>query len=113
MKKKDLCCIARNAYLETSECRLNYCKAWYYIDKHTNAVALRSYSSIVAVCWNGIVWEFDSYSNTTTQHVWKFAKLMGAPVVSLYRTSGMSKRDYLRHSACDWQDVIQAASEGL
>ena len=106
MKKRDLCFIASNVYLETSARRLNYCNAWYYIGKHTNAVALRSYSSIVAVYWNGIVWEFDRWSNTTTQHVRKFAHLYGAPVVSLYRTSRMGKNEFDRHMACDWADII-------
>lgn len=95
----------RNRYTD-SEYRLNHCQAWYYTDEDFNAVALRSYRSIVAVYWAGVVWELDRWSNTTTQHVRKFARLMDAPVVSLYRRSGMSKRDFEKHMACDWSDVI-------
>ena len=102
-------CVAyvRNRYTD-SEYRLNSCQAWYFIDEDLNAVALRSYRSIVAVYWAGVVWEFSRYSNTTTQHVRKFARLMDAPVVSLYRRSGMSKHEYEKHMACDWSDVIDA-----
>ena len=113
MTKTELSRITRAAYVRNhytdSEHRLNRCQAWYYTDEDLNAVALRSYRSIVAVYWAGVVWEFSRYSNTTTQHVRKFARLMDAPVVSLYCRSGMSKRDYEAHTACDWQDVIDAA----
>ena len=97
----------RNRYTDC-EHRLNRCQAWYYTDEDLNAVALRSYRSIVAVYWSGVVWEFSRYSNTTTKHIRKFARLMDAPVVSLYRRSGMSKRDDEKHMACDWSDVIDA-----
>ena len=99
----------RNRYTE-SEHRLNYCKAWYYTDEDLNAVALRSYRSIVALYWGGVVWEFDRLSNTTTQHVRKFARLMDAPVVSLYRRSGMRLSDFWLHENCDWSDVIDAVA---
>ena len=112
MTKTELSRITSAAYVRNrytkSEHRLNYCKAWYYTDEDLNAVALRSYRSIVAVYWAGAVWEFDRWSNTTTQHVRKFARFMDAPVVSLYRRSGMSKRDYDAHENCDWSDVIDA-----
>lgn len=88
--------------------RLLTCKAWWIEDIESGAVALMSYSTLVAVYWNGTVWEFSRYSNTTTQHVHKFAHFMNAPVISLYRRSGMSKRDYEKHMACDWSDVIDA-----
>ena len=102
-------CVAyvRNRYTD-SEHRLNRCQAWYYEDKDLNAVALRSYHSLVAVYWHGTVWELGRWSNTTSKHVRKFARLMNAPVVSLYRRSGMTKRDYDAHTACDWSDVIDA-----
>lgn len=108
MTKTELCYIAGNAYMSNTARRLNRCKSWYYIDRHLNAVALRSYNSIVAVCWKGIVWEFDRWSATTTSHVRKFAHLYGAPVVSLYRTSHMGIREFERHTACDWSDLITA-----
>ena len=110
MTKTELSRITRTAYVRNryteSEQRLNRCQAWYYTDKDLNAVALRSYRSIVAVYWAGAVWEFDRWSNTTTQHVRKFARLMDAPVVSLYRRTGMSKHDFERHEYFDWKDVI-------
>ena len=112
MTKTELSHITRAAYVRNmytdSEHRLNRCQAWYYTDEDLNAVALRSYRSIVALYWGGVVWEFDRWSSTTTQHVRKFASLMDAPVVSLYSRSGMSKRDYDAHMACDWSDVIDA-----
>ena len=112
MTKTELYRIAQSAYERNYaqyERRLYHCKAWYCEDVDLQAVALRSYNTGVAVYYRGVVWEFSRYSNTTTQHVRKFAHLMDAPVVSLYRRSGMSKRDYEAHTACDWQDVIDAA----
>lgn len=100
-------------YADKRRYRLNHCNAVYAISNAAGTAVLYSYGTLCAVCWRGIVWEFDRWSNTTTQHVRKFARLMGAPVVSLYRVSGMSKRDYERHSACDWKDVIAAATENL
>ena len=112
MTKTELSRITRAAYVRNrytySEHRLNRCKAWYYEDEDLNAVALRSYRSIVAVYWAGVVWEFDRWLSTTTQHVRKFAHFMDAPVVSLYRFSGMSKSDFERHENCDWKDVIDS-----
>ena len=112
MTKTELSRITRAAYVRNrytgSEHRLNRCQAWYYTDEDLNAVALRSYRSIVAVYWAGAVWEFDRWSSTTSKHVHKFARFMDAPVVSLYRRSGMSKRDFERHENCDWSDVIDA-----
>ena len=90
--------------------RLLNCKAWWIEDIKSVAVALMSYRTLVAVYWHGTVWEFSRYSNTTTQHVRKFAHLMNAPVVSLYRRSGMSKRDYDAHENCDWKDVIDSVA---
>lgn len=88
--------------------RLLTCNAWWVEDIESGAAALVSYHTLVAVYWAGVVWEFDRWSNTTTQHVRKFASFMDAPVVSLYRRSGMSKRDFEKHTACDWSDVIDA-----
>lgn len=86
--------------------RLNRCQAYYWESIEKQAAVLVSYKTACAVYWRGIVWEFDRWSNTTTQHVRKFARFMDAPVVSLYRCSGMSKRDFERHENCDWLDVI-------
>ena len=114
MTKTELSRITRAAYVRNryteSEHRLNRCQAWYYKDEDLNAVALRSYRSIVAVYWAGTVWEFDRWSSTTTQHVRKFARLMEAPVISLYCHSRMSNRDYELHENCDWRDVIDSVA---
>lgn len=88
--------------------RLLTCKAWWVEDIESGAAALVSYRTLVAVYYRGVVWEFSYYSKTTSKHVHKFARFMDAPVVSLYRRSGMSKRDYEAHTARDWQDVIDA-----
>ena len=95
-------------YADVRRYRLNSCKAEWAGSRKAQMAALYSYGTLCAVYWRGVVWEFDRWSNTTTQHVRKFARLMDATVVSLYRRSGMSKRDYEKHMACDWSDVIDA-----
>ena len=86
--------------------RLYSCKAEWLESRVAQTAVLYSYGTLCAMYWRGVVWEFSYYSNTTTKHVRKFARLMDAPVVSLYRCSCMSKRDYDAHTACDWSDVI-------
>lgn len=112
MTKTELYEKARNAYIRNrytdGEHRLNRCKACYYVDEDLQAVALVSYHSLVAVHWRGVVWEFNRWSNTTTQHVRKFAHLMDAPVVPLYHHSRMSMSDFWLHESQGWQDVIGA-----
>ena len=114
MTKTELSRITRAAYVRNrytdSEHRLNHCQAWYYTDEDLNAVALRSYRSIVAVYWAGVVWEFDRWSSTTTQHVRKFANIMDAPVISLYRHSRMKLSDFWLHENYDWKDVIDSVA---
>ena len=88
--------------------RLLTCNARWIEDIDTGAAALMSYRTLVAVYYRGVVWEFSRYSNTTTQHVRKFARLMNAPVISLYRRSGMRLSDFWLHENCDWKDVIDA-----
>ena len=112
MTKNELCKIAYSAYdcnrYTDSEHRLNSCKAWYYTDDDLQAVALRSYNSIVAVYWHGTVFELGRWSNTTTKHVRKFARLMNAPVISLYRHSGMRLSEFWLHESYDWSDIINS-----
>lgn len=100
-------------YADVRMHRLNRCNAEWAISNTAGTAVLYSYGTLCAICWKGIVWEFDRWSATTTSHVRKFARLMGAPVVSLYKTSHMSKREYVEHDSCDWMDVIAAAFEGL
>ena len=93
-------------YADIRRNRLYSCKAEWLESRVAQTAVLYSYGTLCAMYWRGTVWEFARYSNTTTQHVRKFARLMDAPVISLYRRSGMSKRDYDAHTACDWEDVI-------
>ena len=63
--------------------RLNMCQAWIY--QATNGkVYLKSYDTIVAVIINtahgNICVANGTYSPTTVQHIYKFAKKYGAPV---------------------------------
>lgn len=95
-------------YADIRKHRLYSCKAEWAESLLAQTAVLYSYGTLCAVYWRGVVWEFSRYSNTTTQHVRKFARLMDAHVVSLYRRSGMSKRDFEAHTACDWSDVIDA-----
>lgn len=110
MNKKELYNRALNAwyYPGLKKCSLNRCKAEWKEDVCTGFAMLHSYGTLCAVYWHGVVWEFDRWSTTTSQHVRKWAKFFGAPVVSLYRTSRMSKREFERHIACDWSDLIDA-----
>lgn len=98
----------KDFYADIRRHRLYSCKAEWAESQKAQTVVLYSYGTLCAMYWRGTVWEFSRYSNTTTQHVRKFARLMDAPVISLYRRSGMSKRDYAAHMACDWSDVIDA-----
>lgn len=93
-------------YADIRRHRLYRCNAEWVESQKAQTAVLFSYGTLCAVYWKGVVWEFSRYSNTTTQHVRKFARFMDAPVVSLYRRSGMSKRCYEKHTACDWSDVI-------
>lgn len=97
-------------YADIRRHRLYSCKAEWAESRVAQTAVLYSYGTLCAMYWRGTVWEFDRWSNTTTQHVRKFASLMNAPVVSLYRRSGMSKRDFERHEECDWKDVIDSVA---
>lgn len=95
-------------YADIRRHRLYSCKAEWAESLVAQTAVLYSYGTLCAVYWNGVVWEFDRWSSTTTQHVRKFAHLMNAPKVSLYRHSRMSKRDFEKHTGCDWSDVIDS-----
>lgn len=88
--------------------RLLKCNARIVSSESVGAKLLISYRTPVALLLDGIVYEGRHCSNTTTSHVRKFAHLYGAPVVSLYRTSRMGIREFERHTACDWADIITA-----
>ena len=86
--------------------RLLTCNARIVSRESVGAKLLISYQTPVALMLDGVVYEGRRCSNTTSSHVRKFARLYGAPVVSLYRTSSMGKREFDRHKACDWADMI-------
>lgn len=57
------------------QCKQLYsCKAWIFTPDNSDFIILQSYTTIVAAfqCTTGILWVFDRYSNTTSQHVAKF-----------------------------------------
>lgn len=95
-------------YADIRKHRLYSCKAEWIESRVAQTAVLYSYGTMCAVYWRGVVWEFTRYSNTTTQHVRKFARLMDAPVISLYRHSRMKLSDFWLHEMCDWSDVIDA-----
>lgn len=109
MTRTDLYALAIDAYKRNWHHdgeRLNRCKAWVYRDKYLQVVILVSRSSVAAVYWRGIVWKFNRTSSTTTKHIFKFARLLEAPVVPLYGHSRMAISDYNVCVASDWEDFI-------
>lgn len=88
--------------------RLLTCNARIVSSDDVGAKLLISYQTPVAVLLDGVVYEGRRCSATTSAHVRKFARLYGAPVVSLYKTSRMGKREFDQHTACDWSDLITA-----
>lgn len=88
--------------------RLLTCNARIISSESVGAKLLISYQTPVALLLDGVVYEGRRCSNTTSSHVRKFAHLYAAPVVSLYRTSRMGIREFEKHKACDWSDLITA-----
>lgn len=95
---------------------LYHCSADYreiYINGKCYTV-LRSYSTLVALYSprTGTVYEFDYYSATTTQHVYKFAKLMQADrITRLHKNStGTIEVNFYEHdfkpTKQEWQNVL-------
>lgn len=98
---------------------LNKCQAYIY-DRGNGEYVLRSYNTIVATAKHVegkiVIYVFDYYSNTTnTTHIPKFRewlrsryKLHYTDVIKLplYRTSGMSKREFESLSYDNWESVI-------
>lgn len=99
--------------------RLYYCKAWIIHPDFSDFVILQSYSTIVAAYQfsTGILWVFDHYSNTTSQHVAKFRNwvryeyIIGwnyPRVVRLYNDSRTGKRAARENLDDDFASVISA-----
>ena len=104
--------------------RLKSCKAWFYqieIEDRTYTV-LQSYATLVALYSprTGTVYAFDQYSSTTTQHIYKFARLMEASrITKLYRDSTrcieIALNEYantFKLTAAQWRDLIDRDFQG-
>lgn len=112
--------------------QLYYCKAWIIQPDNSDFVILQSYTTIVAVYQRTtkILWVFDHYSNTTSQHIAKFrnwvryeyrAKFRNLVryeyrtgwdyprVVRLYNDSRTGKRAARKNLEEDFASVISAA----
>ncbi len=100
--------------------QLYYCKAWIFTPDNSEFIILQSYNTIVAAYQRTtrILWVFDHYSNTTTQHVSKFRNWvryeyrMGRNypiIVRLYNDSRTSKRAARKNLEDDFASVISTA----
>jgi hypothetical protein len=100
--------------------RLYYCKAWILHPDFSDFLILQSYSTIVAAYQysTGILWVFDFYSNTTSQHVAKFRNwirykhnsALDKPCrVKLYNDSRTGKRAARKNLDDDFASVIATA----
>lgn len=96
--------------------QLYYCTATVFYHENSDFIVLESYATIVAVYSKSAntVYEFDRYSNTTTQHVRKFVRFLKEEsnyrfcpkLVLLYKYSRMAQKECKAHAVTDWADVI-------
>lgn len=100
--------------------QLYNCKAWIFMHDHSDFVILQSYTTIVAAFQHttGILWVFGFYSNTTSQHVAKFANWIRyyfqigrnyPKKVNLYNDSKTGKRAAQKNVKDDFASVISNA----
>ena len=98
--------------------RLYYCKAWILQSVYSKWILLQSYKTIVAAYDKNteILFVFDYYSVTTSQHVAKFQKWLlkemnPRPVdrINLYNDSRTGKRAAQKNIADDFTSVIESA----
>lgn len=100
--------------------QLYYCKAWVFMPDNSDFVILQSYSTIVAAYQisTSILWVFDFYSNTTSQHVAKFRTWLYREFktgrnlphkVNLYNDSRTGKRAARKNLEEDFASVISTA----
>lgn len=100
--------------------QLYSCKAWVFMPDNSDFSILQSYSTIVAAFQRttGILWVFDRYSNTTSQHVAKFSNWIRYEFqtgwnypkrVNLYNDSRTGKRAARKNLDDDFASVIDAA----
>lgn len=98
--------------------RLYHCKAWTMQSRYSKWIILQSYSTIVAAYDKNteIVWAFDRYSVTTSQHVAKFERWLLKEMnpckvkrVNLYNDSRTGKRAAKKNLDDDFASVIASA----
>ena len=100
--------------------QLYSCKAWIIHPDFSDFIILKSYSTIVAAYQfsTGILWVFDFYSNTTSQHIAKFRNWIRYEyrlpwtqlrTVKLYNDSRTSKRAARKNLEDDFASVISTA----
>ena len=100
--------------------QLYSCKAWIIHPDFSDFLILQSYSTIVAAYQfsTGILWVFDFYSNTTSQHIAKFRNwlryeyktgLNYPRTVKLYNDSKTGKRAARKNLDDDFASVIATA----
>ena len=107
-------------YVGGSKSRLYYCKAWILHPDFSDFLILQSYSTIVAAYQfsTGILWVFDFYSHTTSQHIAKFRNYIRYKyrlawtqpfTVKLYNDSKTGKRAAQKNLDDDFASVISTA----
>lgn len=100
--------------------QLYSCKAWIFTPDNSDFIILQSYTTIVAAFQRttGILWVFDRYSNTTSQHVAKFRNWIRYEfqtgwkypvIVRLYNDSRTGKRAAKKNFEDDFASVIATA----
>lgn len=100
--------------------QLYNCKAWIFTPDNSDFIILQSYSTIVAAFQRttGILWAFDHYSNTTSQHIAKFRNWIRYAyqtswnypiIVRLYNDSRTGKRAARKNIEDDFASVIESA----
>lgn len=104
-------------YPDITEQRLYFCKADIIQTTFSKWIILRSYTSVVAAYDQNaeILYVFNYYSATTSQHVAKFRKWLLREMnpcrvkrVNLYNDSRTSKRVATANIADDFESVIAA-----
>lgn len=99
--------------------QLYNCKAWIFMLDNSDFIILQSYSTIVAAFQRttSILWVFDYYSNTTSQHIAKFQNWIRYDfltgwnypiIVRLYNDSKTGKRAARKNLDEDFSSVIES-----
>lgn len=121
--RKELADVVINEYNRAvkGQCKQLYsCKAWIFTPDNSDFIILQSYTTIVAAFQRsaGILWVFNYYSNTTSQHIAKFRNWIryefqtgwSRPyTVNLYNDSRTGKRAARKNLDDDFASVISTA----